>query len=59
MFRLLTGAVQHGTDAASHADRRLEQQRGLPDTRLAAEQDERPRYDSSSKHSVEFTYPRG
>ena len=57
MFRLLTGAVQDGTDAAGHVRGRLKEQCGLADTGLAAEQDERPRHDAASEHAIEFLDP--
>ncbi len=50
----LPGAVQHGTDGPGHVRGGLEQQRGLADPGLAAEQHERSRHDAAAEHAVEL-----
>ena len=54
MLRFFARAVQHGTDRARHVGGRLQQQRGLADAGLAAEQHERSRHDAAAEYAIEF-----
>ena len=54
VLRLLAGRVEHGADVAGEVRRRLQQQRGLADAGLAAEQHQRSRDDAAAEHAVEF-----
>ena len=54
MFRFLAGAVEHRADGARHVRGRLQQQRGLADARLAAEQHERAGHDAAAEHAIEL-----
>ncbi len=50
----LARAVEHRPDVARDVGRRLQQQRGLADARLAAEQHHRARHDAAAEHAIQF-----
>ena len=50
----LARGVEHRADGAGEVRRRLQQQRGLADAGLAAEQHERARHDAAAEHAVEL-----
>ena len=50
---LLAGRIQHGPLAAQRVGR-LQQQRGLADARVAAEQDHRAGHEPAAEHAVEL-----
>ena len=56
--RLLAAGVEHGAPAVSEPGRRLQQQGGLADAGLAADEDHRAGHDAAAKHEVEFGEPR-
>ena len=51
---LFAGAVEHGAEVVRKVCRRLQQQRGLADAGLAADQDQRSRNDAAAEHAVEL-----
>ena len=57
MFRFLTGAVEHRSDRVREMRRRLQQQRGLADPRLAADQHQRSGHDAAAEHPIELVDP--
>src|SRR5688572_387264 len=54
MFGFLARRVEHGADVAREVGGRLEQQRGLADAGLAAEQDQRTGNDAAAEHAIEL-----
>ena len=59
MFRFLARAVQDGPDRAGHVRGRLQQQRGLADAGLAAEEHERSGDDAAAEDAIELVDARG
>ena len=59
MLGFLTGAVQDGAGPGGKMGSGLEQQRGLADAGLAAEQDERSRHEAAAKDAIELADPGG
>ena len=57
MLGLFTGAVKHRTGRLREVRRRLQQQRGLADAWLAADQDQRAGHDAAAQHAVELADP--
>ena len=51
---LLARRVEHRPDLAREVRGRLQQQRGLADARLAAEQHQRPGHDAAAEHAIEL-----
>ena len=58
MLRLFAGAVQHRADGSCQIGRSLQQQRGLPDARLATEEHERSRNNPAAQDAIELVDPR-
>jgi hypothetical protein len=54
--RLLATRVEHPAAGARDAGSHLEQDRGLADAGLPAEQDERPGHESAAEHTVELAH---
>ena len=54
MLGFLARAVEHRPDGARKVRRGLQEERGLADARLAADQDERSRHDTAAEHAIEF-----
>ena len=55
MLRFLARAVQHRPGGLREVRGGLQQQRRLPDARLAADQHQRPGDDAASKYAIEFS----
>ena len=54
---LFARAVEHRAERLREVRRRLQQQRGLADARLAADQHERSRHDAAAEHAIELADP--
>ena len=54
MLGFFARRVEHRADALREVRRRLQQQRGLADARLAAEQHQRSGNDAAAQHAIEF-----
>ena len=57
MWRLFARDVERGDAGALEPRRALQQQRGLPDPRLASDEHHRTRYDAAAQHEIEFIDP--
>ena len=55
MLRFLAGCVQNGSDLARAMRGCLQQERGLSDTGLSAQQHERARDHTAAEHAIEFS----
>jgi hypothetical protein len=54
MLGFFARRVEHGTDRVREVGRRLQQERRLADSGLAAEQHERPGHDAAAENAIEF-----
>ena len=54
VLRFLAGAVQHRSDRPRHVGGSLQQQRGLADPGLAAQQDQRAGHDAAAEDAIEL-----